>query len=830
MASTNVTLRRPLIKIKFITEDNDYEIQYNTGISLPSDGYLGESLISLVTKNALSDDAGAFTFVVTGDTYWDKILNANDLVSIKIYPNGLSDLPTRPTVMLGMISEVTLEGDYGSDGKIYRISGQSLAKAFINLKLGMINAVNVNLYEDIGWLTDTKVADGTNMFTGSSAKNIALHLYDRFKGYMNYNFVNNNKKTGITDYLELDLDSWTQYESLTTATPFINYEGSFKQLLDDVTQKPFNELFFESMENETAKMIMRPTPFDEDKWGRLETNYLSSATIIEEDLSRSDNEAYSVFVVNVEDAQALGLNSLSFGVYPQTFLPLVAKFGYSPLEVSNRYLIGTSQSVTTDNDDDDTTKETTTNAQATQNINPGSSLIANPTPLGEIYNGVISVLESYELKDLRLYKNQIISDMKNVDNRITTDIANSMFDYYREHSGMTLVAFSQITKLTEDNAINEATQKRSYTKVLNYLQSTFPKSATAYDVEIIKKGLMTKFKNINSELALQLANKWVTTFTLTKDDYTEVVNKYKNTTSSTSGDVLKLFTQKLANWYCENPNFYAGSIKITGDPNFRVGNRLLVRDKQEDVLWEFYIESVQHDFSYVDGYTSTLGVTRGLRGENERFSNLYGTSVDFVGGYLGERSLAELEALNATESSSSNNTSSNSSSSGTNTSGVDGSQVAMKALAYGMKYIKETGTQTIYVWGGGRSGSNPFDGAQPYKMDCSAFVYWCYRAGGGVNLAGGATGMTTWTMIADPQLKRIEGYENKDSAIFDRMRKGDIVFFGSGNTHVGIYAGSKKFIAFNGASNYDTTHGCELSLMDSGYWWDEFKGRVLRYG
>ena len=414
-------------------------------------------------------------------------------------------------------------------------------------------------------------------------------------------------------------------------------------------------------------------------------------------------------------------------------------------------------------------------------------------------------------------------------------MATELFTYYKEHAGMTLVAFSQISKLTEDNVISGATRKRSYSKVLDFLQSNYPNKGKTYELEDIKKALMEEFKNINSELGLQLANKWVTSYSLSESDYKETVNTYKGVESSTAGDVLKLFTQKIANWYCENPNFYAGDMKIAGDPNFRIGNRLLVLDHQEGVTWEFYIESVQHDFSYIDGYTTTLGVTRGMRSENDRFSNLYGTSVDFMGGYLGEKSLSELEALNEASGGSSSSSGSGSSSSSASSSsssdlgGVDGSQVAMKALAYGMKYIKQTGKQTIYVYGGGRQQENPLEGPAPYKLDCSSFVYWCYRGGGGVSLNGGATGMTTGTIMVDPQLKKIDGYENKNG-IFDKMRKGDIVYFGVGNTHMGIYAGGKQFIGFNGASNYDTLHGCELSSMEDAYWWSEFQGRVFRYG
>lgn len=830
--SDNVSLKRPIVEIRYITEENDFIMKYDTDIKLPSDGFLGESLLDLTVKNALGDDTGVFTFVVSGDTFWDKVLVPNDIVIIKFFGNGKYDLPDRPTVMVGLISEVTLEGDYGNDGKIYRITGQSMAKAFMNLHLGMINAVNVNIAE-IGWLPDKPVSDGTNMFVGSSAKNIVMHLYDRFKGFMNYNFVGNGDKTSIDSYMELDVNSWTEYESLSSATPFINFEGSLKQLLDDVAQKPFNELFFESMENEKARLIMRPTPFDEDKWYKLPTNYLNTNNIIQENISRSDNEAYSVFVVNVEDAQALGFNALSFGVYPQTFLPLIAKYGYSALEVDNRYLIGTAQSYTDSSDNSEATTEANRNeGDAKENLNTDDTMITNATPLDRIYNRVIAALEAHEFKDIRLYKNQIITNMQNVDNRISKDIATQLFDYYLQHQGLTLVAFSSITGITSDNAENTKKNKYTYNKVISFLSEKYPKKTIEYQLKDIKEALLKEFSDMNAELATQIANQWLTGFNIDQTDFDAIVSQYKDTASTASGDVLKLFTQKIANWYCENPNFYSGDIKIVGDPNYRIGNRLLVREKQEDILWEFYIESVQHNFSYTEGYTTTLGVTRGMRGVGDRFSNLYGSSIDFKGGYLGELSLEEIEKLAEAEKAKNNNSGGGGSSSGgsdTNLTGASGSDAAMKALQFGLKYIKGSGYQTIYHLGAGRSEPDPFTRGQPFELDCSSFVYWCYR-NAGVNLAGGVTGCTTWSFLGDPQLKKIQGYGTKTDDIFNNMRKGDLVFFGTGDTHVGLYAGDKKFVGWNGASEIDYNHGCELEPMTDPYWWSEFQGRVLRYG
>jgi hypothetical protein len=375
MASINevrpVGFRRPFFSITFVTENNDYELQYDSGLDLPNYKDFREGIISLTTKNNMSDDTGVFSISLAGATAWDRVLNANDLILISIYPNGLqSDIPDNPNVMLGMVSEVSLTGDYSSSGKTYSITGQTLAKAFSNFELGLIDAYNVNI-TDIGWLPDDKDAKGGIQFTGSNAKDLTQSLYDRFIPYMNYSwkdpgstalegdytgeaYASSNLK--LENYIKLNLDSWTAYESLMTASAYINWEGSFLQLLVDIAQKPFNELFWETTSDGQCEMILRPTPFDEDKWNELERVRISSKEVISEDIARSDAEAYSVYVVNTPDLNDLGTSLSTLGVFPQCFPDLIEKFGYKKLEVDNRYLVAQeeiengSSSATTDDD------------------------------------------------------------------------------------------------------------------------------------------------------------------------------------------------------------------------------------------------------------------------------------------------------------------------------------------------------------------------------------------------------------------------------------------------------------------------------------------------
>lgn len=86
--------------------------------------------------------------------YWDRVLNANDAVILKIDPDTSSTKKSdNPVLLVGLISEVRLEGDYGENSKMYRITGQSFAKALMQFDLGVIQEVSVVL-TDLGWLPD----------------------------------------------------------------------------------------------------------------------------------------------------------------------------------------------------------------------------------------------------------------------------------------------------------------------------------------------------------------------------------------------------------------------------------------------------------------------------------------------------------------------------------------------------------------------------------------------------------------------------------------------------------------------------------------------------
>lgn len=836
-----VELRYPRFNLAFYTEKDEYHITYdaqtgesNTSVvnkdndSEVSNNFMIESVISLTTKNAMEDDSAVFSFVLAGDVYWDRILKANDAVVLRLYPDITSDLPVNPVLLVGLISEVRLEGDYGENSKMYRITGQSFAKALMQFDLGVIQEVSVVL-TDIGWLPDD-AQEGVKM-TGRSASQLAEGMMNRFLQYMKFDF--NGK--GLERFLEWELDSWTEAERLIDNTPYINYEGSLKQLLDDITAKPFNELFFDATPENRCRMIMRRTPFDKADWENLTTYTVTSKEVISESVATNDTEAYSIFNISINNLY--GTDSMMLGSKPQVFPALVNKYGYKKLEVDNKYLQGAivdsgdnADSADTNTDGDtETNEDTATERRTTRDKDTNESSAFDTT-----YGTVMNYLRGYPLDILRVKRGNVRAKILQVDRRITGTMADKIIDQYIMTQSLTKEQFTDITGINEKNASKgNGKEKPTYKKIVKFLED-YKDEAGNKETTTIKNELMNKF-NLTDNQATSIASEFVGQKSLRKTRYDEIMKNNPSDSTTVSGSdtkYVKEFTKRLANWYCENPNFYSGDIVVKGSPDYRLGGRLFVVDEQNNELWEYYIESVEHTFSYTQGYTTTLGVTRGLKnGGKDRFTHLWGKSEDFSGGMLGEKTLEALleDQEKKNNENNSNSGSSGGSSGGTNPSNIPGGTVAMKAVNWGRSHSKtESSFRSAYDWGGGRTGRDPFE-SSPIATDCSSFVWWCFKHAG-VELNGGATGMTTWSIIADTKLETIATRGQKNSAIFDKMKAGDIIWFRNCE-HIGIYCGEGKMVACNGSGNMNEspTAGIIVSDMTSGYWWDTFDGDVKRY-
>lgn len=879
-------VRYPEIEIKFITESSEYILRQEANsksgkVVTPTNEFLSQSVLSVTTKNAFEDDTAVFSVLLSGDIYWDKIVASNDAIVLKITPDTKRPQAEKDKVanviLVGLISEVKQEGNYSEDAKTYRITGKSFAKSLIDFKLGVIQQVSVVLSE-LGWLPDD-TGSGTQ-FSGKNASTIAKTMLERFIPYMKYHFSDNK---GVKDFLDYtNLDSWTEFEYLVDPTPFVNYEGSLKQLLDDITEKPFNELYFEFTQDEKCAMIMRRSPFDEQDWYNVPANVVNSNAVVTEAISKSDNEVASIYNVVVDNV--LGMDSVDMLAFPRYFPELVEKYGYNKLEVSNRYLTGVGNSVSSGSGDD-TDSSNLDQAPSGQKISvtatayslnqPGmSNLTANGTDLrehpkviavdpsviklgttvwvegfgyylagdtgsaikgtridihmtnladakkfgkkdlkvvipdnststaegnsnrkvntntvGGLTQNINNSLTKYAFNDLRVNKSAVAGEITAHDNRITRDMANEIVDYYLAHKSFKVQQLKDITGINENNINQENKSKASYSKVKKFLKDYSDKGIK--DKELVVTALLNQYgTTMTRDQSVDIATLYLKNKKIEKDAYKTIMTNSASgeNTQDVNSEALKLFTTKLANWYCENPNFYSGEYVVVGNPDYKLGNRFLYMDLQDNNLWEFYIEGVQHNFNYSDGYTTNLTVTRGLpNGGDSRFTNLWGNSEEFRGGLLGEQSLQDLweEGMSSRGTVNTNGTGGSFSS---GDSGSDPGGASSAQLEKAIQWYKDRLGKVRYSMGenGPRTG--------PDSYDCSSAVYASFIYAG-ILPKGTYLGSTEDLYALDGKLfTEIDRKAVKRGDIFIAGGKGTSA---GPNGHAGLFLSNNQIIHCN---------------------------------
>lgn len=797
-----------------VTEKTHYILRYDTEKQLTSNDF-DNAIISFSTKNDMADDSPVFSLVVLGKEKWDKKLGSNDLIRIQVIPDTRKEVPENPYVMVGLISDVHKEGEYSEGSLLYRITGRAMSKSLIDFEVGVIQEV-ATVISDIGWLPDG-TENGLN-FSGNTASGIAKELMERFVyKYAEYNFEDGKV---LRDYFDYNFTSWVEDESLADVTPFINYQGSLRQFLEDVTAKPFNELYFEFTKDGKCTALMRPTPFDADKWAQLPTYRITSDVVAEESFGKSDSEMYSIYIV--QPPNIMEFNSMDLGVFPQYHPDLIKKYGYKRLDAQNRYLL--SGAILDAYDPDEETEDN--QAEVAPEVNPETEY---PT-FNEVW-GFITSMRYEEVHVAQMFavviKEDLAKTFPTLEGFMISDIVDNLLagDFSEE---------KYIATASKGAGVIKEESSSSGTGTIIHFGPPFEEVLTFitnneyHDPETLRTSRKTVYNDLIQNfpsITESLANTIIDL--LVAGDFTrEEYNKVKDSTGDSerdreinhekniAGDKLKEYTKRLYNWYCENANFYSGDIRVIGHPMYRVGARLFYEDFEQDTTWEFYIECVEHEFSFTNGYMTILGVTRGLpESGRKRYSNLWGKAEDFKGGYLGELSLEDLLDQAQTAPSVGDEVLDWDNS-------IQGGPVATAAL----KVAQEMSNyDSYYQWGGGRDGKNPFL-KRPIGVDCSSFVWWCYYESG-VSLSGGKTGMTTDTIKRDPRLSKIQGWGTDKKSALSKLQAGDIVYFDTYKVdgHVGIYVGNGKFIGSQSST------GIEVADMSKGYWWDTFKGHIYRY-
>ena len=470
-------------------------------------------------------------------------------------------------------------------------------------------------------------------FLGNTCAVIESEIMDRFLPYMKYSY--GTKGYNLSHFINYNsMTSWDSYEKLQDSSSFVNFKGSLYELQDAILHKPFVEMFYDTDYNGLAHLVVRRTPFNPSDWNGVDSkgNYeiprvvLNSNQVINDDLSKTNSEAYSVFNVNPATANYTGIkNAGELGSLPQFNQQLVNIYGYSILEVTSLYLKGSSTGPLANN-----TKSTGKNSKV---------LASAGTPYTA--SDINKLLNKVKLKTLRqkqsTYAQKIANNANNISGQQAADLVSA---YLINEKHLTQTKMNGI--LDTENGGGQSCiggEGISYKKWLDIVK-------TYSDAKTYMQECKTTFNNTDDEVLFELRGKYASGGNkLSQKDFKSLLKKYQivsqNTKVKDEAIDLKFFTQMLFNWYSDDINFLAGNITVPGDSKYRIGEIAeVINENDPKDSMEFYIESVEHTFSFTSGWQTVLGVTRGLKNlGKDRFKHMWGKNQDFLGGYMGEAAL-----------------------------------------------------------------------------------------------------------------------------------------------------------------------------------------------
>lgn len=643
--------------------------------------------------------------------------------------------------------------------------------------------------------------DGGVDFYDNNVAGVETALLKRFEPYIVLTF--DGGMFDIWDFLYTgDFDSWTDYEAMKDSSSFVNFTGSLYELQSATLRKPFNEMFYDfdntDGNNVVARMIVRRTPFNPEDWYALDMVNIDSTNVLSENISKTDREQYSVFVDNPATGWFTGYqDSFTLGSWPKTNEDLIKTYGYSKYEVSDYYVSGSSDKDWSVNGDSSSDEDltSTNNAQGTKFT----------------YNDVKIFLGKFAKTTIDQQSSQVAQAMANAANNISAYQAGKLVGTYKANAYMlSQDNYDDILNTAEGGGLaNTGDHKLTYKKVKEFIKSTDS-----------QKGFLTKakayFKNVSDEKLVAIYSA-AEDGSITKSAYDKAVKNYKKSPKGETETVTlqdtDYFQALLYNWYANNMNFWSGTYTVLGNPDIRLGMILNYTDNYLANKFKypgrrFYIESVSHSFSFTEGFTTDIGVTRGLiaptdlDGKNDpRFTEkfMWGNYTNYKGGKMGEARIDSL-AMSSGDSDDSDSSGSD------DYSGEKGPEAAVKAMEYGMKFEKKNYKKRteIYAYGGNgeRGSTSPLEhdvNGNNLVLDCASFVYWCFKH------VGITTGNITGDIASDKQFKHI----SIPSSSTEGMKKGDLVMLYNCG-HVMFYVGGGKLMGWNGSGSWDPSGGCAI--------------------
>lgn len=325
-ASTRtITVGHPYAKVEIATETA--MLTLNQNLAVTSTNFDGD-ILALTTSRDLGNDCPTFNLRVVYRHDWYDLIGSNDLVIIEL----CRPPEAKAAVLFGLVDDIRKTTDFstGKPVRSFDITGRGFNKALVNFCLGAVTEIEGDLSSTsgLGWMGEM----ATSFTDKSPVQIIQMILQHYLTNGCDYNFANGT--SFLSYYQQYLIENTERPERLDTTVSFLDYQGSLWQLLKEVKNAPFNEMFWE-VYNDRPTLVVRPTPFNQNNWNSLERIQIKDSDIISENLGRSDLETYVVY--SVKSTAYIGNVDVG-GIFPLWYPPFYSKYGINRLQVNSKFL------------------------------------------------------------------------------------------------------------------------------------------------------------------------------------------------------------------------------------------------------------------------------------------------------------------------------------------------------------------------------------------------------------------------------------------------------------------------------------------------------------
>lgn len=309
--------------MSFYTETGELVLYSSQSASSPFEN----DILNITTNRSMGANAPTFFITLSRRNAWHKIIASNDLVVVRMQRPPES----AEVVFVGLVDDVRSKVSIES-GKPVRnvvVSGRGMIKAFMQFDIGLIPNSQDEVTPSLGYLLSEGVTVG-DLPADGIIKNIMTYLADKF---IQFKFSDGSTLFDVVGY---NLKSREDIKMLSSIMSFSNYMGNMWQFMLEVSDEPFNELFWET-EGGKEVLYLRPTPFNEKDWKSLDSISIDDEDVVAESLGRSDVETYSIFQVGFRPYVSSNDQYRSVGVNPLIYKPYYEKYGIKRLYVETPY-------------------------------------------------------------------------------------------------------------------------------------------------------------------------------------------------------------------------------------------------------------------------------------------------------------------------------------------------------------------------------------------------------------------------------------------------------------------------------------------------------------